>query len=135
MSTGPRSYFRPALRFDKICSMPHEDTCKAWLNVWKRRGIRAPHKPLLLLVALRGALDDSDRLMPFRWWDEKLRPLLRRYTTSKSLHTEYPFWRLQRDGLWEVLGGEGLIKRRSNDDPLKSALIANNVRGGFTESM
>jgi putative restriction endonuclease len=32
----------------------------------------------------------------------------------QSYHTEYPFWRLQNDGLWELTRTEGLTTRRGN---------------------
>lgn len=123
------------VRLQGIILMENENSCGEWLKVWKRRGIRAPHKPLLMLVALRAALEDGDRLLPFHQWDQRLRPLLRKYTTSKSLHTEYPFWRLQKDGIWEVPDVNALIRRRSNDDPLKSELIKKSIQGGFTANM
>ena len=96
-------------------------------------GIRATHKTLLMLVALRELLEGRQRLMAFSELDTKLRPLLRKYTAAKSVHTEYPFWRLQRDRVWEVPDGSGLTRRASNTDPLRSELLRNNVPGGFTE--
>lgn len=111
------------------------DACTVWLNVWKRRGIRAPHKPLLLLVALRELLNGRERLLEFREFDDKLRPLLRKYTTSKAIHTEYPFWRLQRDGIWEVASSDSLKRRASNSDPLRSELLSKRTRGGLSEPM
>lgn len=111
------------------------DPSELWLTVWKRRGIRAPHKPLLLMIALRELLTGRERLIPFTEFDRELRPLLRKYTTSKSVHTEYPFWRLQRDGIWEVVGGDSLKRRASNSDPLRSELLTEPVRAGFSEAM
>jgi putative restriction endonuclease len=112
-----------------------QEACVAWLHVWKRRGLRAPHKPLLMLVALSELRAGRERLMTFPEIDRRLAPLLRKYTSSKSVHTEYPFWRLQRDGVWEVPNGESLARRASNSDPLRSELLQKGVRGGFTEVM
>jgi putative restriction endonuclease len=50
-------------------------------------------------------------------------------------HPEYPFWRLQNDGLWEVPDSAKLVRRRSNTDPKKSELIAHRVVGGFPEAV
>ena len=49
----------------------------------------------------------------------------------QSYHPEYPFWRLQNDGIWEVNPAEGLATRSSNTDAKKSELIEQNVHGGF----
>lgn len=105
--------------------------CVANLRTWKRRGQRAPHKPLLVLFAL-GRLNRNDRLLSFRELEKPLTDLLRTYGPHrKSFHPEYPFWRLQQDGLWEVPGGSHLLRRKSHSDPLKSELLQKNVKGGF----
>jgi putative restriction endonuclease len=50
-----------------------------------------------------------------------------------STHPEYPFWRLQNDGVW-VVSSDGKMKpRRSNSDPPKSELLAHHARAGFAE--
>src|SRR2546425_7513075 len=71
---------------------------------WVRGDERAPHKLLLLLMALaklqRGEgrwLDYGDEV------DPKLKELLSDFGPHRRvLHPEHPFWRLQNDGLWEV---------------------------------
>jgi putative restriction endonuclease len=73
------------------------------LNVWSRGGQRAPHKPLLVLYALgrwaRGERGD----IPFREVDRDLTALLKEFgPTRQSYDPEYPFWRLQNDGVWAV---------------------------------
>lgn len=104
------------------------------LNVWKRGGQRAPHKPLLLLLALARVARGEPRLIPFGEIDEPLQGLLKRYgPPRKSYHPEYPFWRLQNDGLWEVPGSEHLTRRGGQTDVLKSELLKYSVVGGFPE--
>src|SRR5262245_50527103 len=68
------------------------------LNVWKRGGQRAPHKPLLVLYAL-GQWQRGDRAdLPFREVDRDLTDLLKEFGPPRQAHhPEYPFWRLQRD--------------------------------------
>lgn len=101
----------------------------AALNVWKRGEERAPHKPLLILLAL-GRL--NRRLMPFAEWEGPLRHLLEAFgPPRKSVHPEYPFWRLQTDSLWEVEERVRLTRRQGNSDPLKSELIQFSIKGGF----
>ncbi len=72
------------------------------LTVWSRGGQRAPHKPLLALLALARLQAGKPR-----WTWSELKPAL-----GDALHDygppgvranpHYPFWRLQRDGVWEV---------------------------------
>src|SRR5205814_5429723 len=78
------------------------------LNVWKKHGKRAPHKPLLVLYALgrwqRGLTD-----VGFREAEKDLKELLREFgPPRKSDHPEEPFWRLQYDDVWTVHAAEGL---------------------------
>src|SRR6185503_9919217 len=94
------------------------------LNVWQRGDQRAPHKPLLILLALGRIVRGQERLAAFTEIDEPLRRLLVQFgPPRKSVHSEYPFWRLQTNGLWEVVS-EPLGRRKGNTDPLKSELIA-----------
>jgi putative restriction endonuclease len=104
------------------------------LSVWKRGGERAPHKPLLALYALgrwsRG--DTAD--VPFREAAPDLTRLLQEFGPPRhSCHPEYPFWRLQNDGVWTVHAMGQLETRRGHTDPRKSELLAHDARGGFSE--
>lgn len=102
------------------------------LNVWKRGDHRAPHKPLLLLYAIGRYLRGDERLLPYKDIDRDLKKLLLDFgPPRKSQHPEYPFWRLQSDGLWEILGANELQKRKSNSDVPKTVLMNNNVHGGI----
>lgn len=103
------------------------------LTVWRSGDQRAPHKPLLVLLALGRLVRGESRLAGFRSIDEPLRRLLREFGPSRqAYHSEYPFWRLRSDGIWEVPGGETLAVRESNTDPKKSELLRENTEGGFT---
>ena len=48
--------------------------------------------------------------------------------------TQYPFWRLQTDGIWEVSDAEK-IRLTASGDAFKGDLIDYNVHGGFTEEI
>jgi putative restriction endonuclease len=101
------------------------------LGVWRRDGQRAPHKPLLLLLALGRASRGADRLASFAELEEPLAELLRRYGPSRrAVHPEYPFWWLRTDGLWEVPQSDTLPKRAGSGDPLRSAMRSH-ATGGF----
>jgi putative restriction endonuclease len=106
------------------------------LAVWSRGDQRAPHKPLLVLYAL-GRWARSDQAdIPFGDVDRDLTELLKEFGPPRqSYHPEYPFWRLQNDGVWAVASTVPLPTRQSNTDPPKSALLANAATGGFSEEV
>ena len=108
------------------------------INVWKRGPQRAPHKPLLLLLALAAVQRRDARLLPFTEVSEKLRGLLIEFgPPRKSYHPEYPFWRLQNDGdFWEIPQRTRLEaarggRLRAGDVPA-SILREFHASGGFT---
>jgi putative restriction endonuclease len=102
------------------------------INTWKRGATRAPHKPLLVLLSLGRLTQGKERLAPFTELEGPLRRLLEQFgPPRRSVHPEYPFWRLQKDGLWEVPDSAALARRSSNTDPLKSELTNHDVVGGF----
>jgi putative restriction endonuclease len=106
------------------------------LNVWKRSGERAPHKPLLLLLALGALSRRLPRLIPYAEIDKPLQDLLREFGPPRqSFHSEYPFWRLQNDGIWELANAERVATRVSNRDAKKSELLKHDVAGGFTSEV
>lgn len=105
------------------------------LQVWQRRGQRAPHKCLLALWAIGRCLSGESRMASYRLVDERLGQLLREFgPPRKSVHTEFPFWRLQADGVW-VLERSDRVSVTSSGDAHKTALLRDNVRGGLTEDV
>ena len=103
------------------------------LTVWKRGGERAPHKPLLILYALGRLLRDKKRLISYENIDEDVRDLLLDFGPErKSYHPEYPFWRLQKDGIWELTHTNHIHVTKSGD-PTKRDLIKEDVSGGFPD--
>jgi putative restriction endonuclease len=108
------------------------------VSVWKRGSERAPHKPLLLLLALAAVQRGEDRLIRYTETDRRLSQLLVEFgPPRKSHHPEYPFWRLQNDGdFWEIPERRKAIERRgprkrSADVPAR-ILREVEARGGFT---
>ena len=86
------------------------------LTVWSQDGERAPHKPLLLLLVLARRSQRLPDEVSFAEIEEKLTDLLVEFGPLRhSYHPEYPFWRLQQDGIWEV----------TSDIPLSTPLHAN----------
>ena len=94
---------------------------------------RAPHKPLLLLLAFGRFLAGYPRLATFNELQGPLAGLLDRFGRPlKKQYPEAPFGFLRSDGLWEIPDGEGLPAGdwgTLNPGPL----IARRVRGGFPE--
>ena len=75
--------------------------CKA-LKLWQRGDERAPHKPLLALLAL-APYTCGERVVRFVEYEGKLTQLLRDYGSERrTLYPEMPFVRLQEDHVWQV---------------------------------
>jgi putative restriction endonuclease len=103
------------------------------LNVWSRGDQRAPHKPLLVLYALGQWSRGEKTEIPFKQVDADLTGLLKEFGPPRqSYHPEYPFWRLQNDGVWVVHATGPMTPRQSNTDARKSELLAKNASGGFS---
>jgi putative restriction endonuclease len=104
------------------------------LNIWSRGDQRAPHKPLLVLYALGKWSRGETAPIPFREVERDLTGLLKEFGPSrKSYHPEYPFWRLQNDGVWTVRASGPLKSRQGNTDPPKSELLAHDASGFFSD--
>lgn len=98
---------------------------------WRREGERAPHKPLLILLAL-GCFSRGQSSMLFSEIEVPLTRLLKEFGPSrKSFHPEYPFWRLANDGLWVVEADHAMVARVGHDDPPKSQLRSAHAAGQF----
>src|SRR6266498_2400824 len=77
------------------------------LSIWRQGDQRAPHKPLLVLYAL-GRWQRGKAEVTFAEAEPGLTALLREFgPPRKSAHPEQPFWRLQRDGVWNVTAPSG----------------------------
>jgi putative restriction endonuclease len=99
---------------------------------WKRGEKRAPHKPLLLLLAIGNIQRGGKRLQYFEEVEPKLTRALELFGPAGRVATpQYPFWRLQHDGLWDVESDGPMALRKSSDDPTKRALIERRARAGF----
>ena len=103
------------------------------LRQWRSGDQRAPHKPLLLLLALANVQRGGPRLQPFVSIEEPLRRLLEEYgPPRRRQQPSYPFWRLQTDGLWEVVGPDELQGVGPSGDPPLPLLRDPTTRGGLT---
>ena len=84
------------------------------LNVSVVGDRRAPHKPLLLLIALGRVQRGLPRLMEFEEATAELLPLLRRFAppVRNKPEPKLPYWHLRGDEIWEVPGGDELPRQR-----------------------
>lgn len=105
----------------------------AQLRLWKRAGHRAPHKPLLVLLALARIQRGEPRLISWSEVEPALSELLTTFgPPRRSPRPQYPFWRLRNDGeLWEVCDAEQLTVN-DNGDILVSELRKLDPEAGFT---
>ncbi len=101
----------------------------------QRAGVFAPHKPLLILLALARVQRGEPRQVEFAEIDTALMLLLTEFGPSnaaKSRH--YPFWHLATDGqgaLWDLSGSREVLKRAAGATPSLGELRAHHVKGGF----
>ena len=80
-------------------------------------------------------LQGENRLLPYSEIDENLGNLLREFGPKQANYgTQYPFWRLQNDGVWEITDADKIGQTRSGD-ALKSDLVRYDVSGGFLEDI
>lgn len=102
------------------------------LSVWRQGAQRAPHKPLLCLLAISRLSSEQTRWLPFRSIERPLRDLLTEFGPPRKVcHPEYPFWALQHDNnIWEVRTSSPLPEQ-ANANPTRAALVKSNAEAGF----
>jgi putative restriction endonuclease len=104
------------------------------LSVWTQGDKRAPYKPILLLWTLARYQAGSPRLIRYAEMDPELLRLFKEFAPQRGSHTEYPFWYLQNDGVWEVVA-EGSLRVRVGkaSQPTKRSLVEAQATGGLLE--
>ncbi len=104
------------------------------IKTWKSKGKRAPHKPLLLLWAIGQCLQGQPRLSDFRHVHEELTSLWERFGGPGNVRTQFPFWRLQNDGLWDIPRAAS-VSVNSSGDVSPEQLRELDIRGGLTKEL
>ena len=101
----------------------------------QRAGVYAPHKPLLILLALARVQRGEPRMVEFTAIDALLKQLLAEFgpsSAAKSRH--YPFWHLATDGhgaLWDLSGPREVLKRPAGATPSLGELREHHIKAGF----
>ena len=66
--------------------------------------------------------------------DRELAELLDRFgPRRKYLHTEYPFWRMRKDGIWEIDRPELVTTNLDSGDAHVKSLVREDIHGGLLE--
>lgn len=118
-----------------ITPMLSEDQIIALFEGLRRaqsQGRYAPHKPLLVLLALARVQRGEARLASFADVDQPMQNLLAEFgPTGAAKSRHYPFWHMDR-ALWQVYGPAALVSRSLGATPNLSELRQDGVQAGFT---
>lgn len=103
------------------------------INTWKSKGTRAPHKPLLILIALGEIQRGNTGFIPFTSIEPKLKDLLIDFGPyRKSYYPNFPFTKLANDGLWQF-NEPGLINTKQ--DYSSKFLRDHDLQGKFPDEV
>lgn len=108
----------------------------AQLNIFRKKEVRSPHKPLQLLLALGQVQSGNDSPLPFASVEKALRDLISEFgpknARSDAGNVSQPFWRLQNDGVFWVVESDVPIRTDQSGGPRLSDLRQGNARAFFT---
>ncbi|MFD5463774.1 phosphorothioated DNA-binding restriction endonuclease [Kitasatospora sp. NPDC127059] len=101
------------------------------LRRWTSNGVRAPHKPLLLLYALGSYQRDADGELRYSMVEEELKRLLADYGPANPTNPGYPFHHMVSDGVWEVRTDHGTGSPGSGVGILRSSGATGRLAAGL----
>jgi putative restriction endonuclease len=108
------------------------------IRVWQKTSHRAPHKPLLILLALGRLARGETTQVEFSEIETDMKALLTDFGPAGSLNSRhYPFWHLATDKneenqrLWELQGPAEILNRPPKVTPTLGELRQYHIRGGF----
>lgn len=103
------------------------------INTWQRKGVRAPHKPLLMLLALGEIQRGNTGFIPYSTIEPKLKELLQDFgPPRKTIYTTFPFIRLANDDLWQLNKPELL---NTKQDYSNKYLLNHGLQGKFPDEL
>jgi putative restriction endonuclease len=104
------------------------------LTVWKQGDQRAPHKPLLVLLALGYLQREGRRELAYTEIEGAMKGLLEDFGPPRqSYHPEYPFFHLQNDGVWELATDGNIQLPMDRQLPSAGVFQDYRVQGGFPD--
>jgi putative restriction endonuclease len=109
----------------------------AHIRTWKKEGFEAPHKALVLLMAL-AHVQRNARWLSFRAVDGPLKGLIEQFGQGTATgNPEEPFWRLKNDSglFWEIRGNVPAARKGDSDAPTGQELLDWNAEAGFTDDV
>ena len=115
--------------------MNEQDILKQFesINTWQRKGTRALHKLLLMLLALGEIQRGNSRFIPYSVIEPKLKELLIDFgPPRKTIYTTFPFIRLANDHLWQFNKPEVIDTKL--DYPNKF-LLGHDLQGKFPDAI
>jgi putative restriction endonuclease len=103
----------------------------------KWHGEDAPHKPLLVLLALSRWLTSGQENLPFAAIEDTLADLIQQFgfPGSTSIDPRLPFWHLANDGVWCVQTDERKNLQFSGRRPTRNELLEQNATGSFSSEI
>ena len=103
------------------------------LRVWRKGNERAPHKPLLILLALARLHNNQDRFLPYSDVSRDLRGLLKAFGPQRTSHNpDQPFLRLEKE-IWALADSNGEVAERFRSYGI-GKLVAEDIHGCFSDS-
>lgn len=100
------------------------------LHIWKRRDERAPHKPLLILLALGYLSKNHPRLLSYSELRESLKNLIIEFGPRRqNYYPSEPFTRLRNDGIWTLSADLNEVNTTDR------WLLEHDIKGGFNEEV
>lgn len=103
------------------------------INTWKSKGTRAPHKPLLMLLALGEIQRGNTGFIPYTSIEPKLKDLLLDFGPQrKTLYPNFPFTKLANDNLWQFNKPELLDTKQ---DYTSKFLREHDLQGKFPDAV
>jgi len=108
------------------------------LNQAVYKGKRAPHKPLLILLALAKLQQTKTQYIPYETIDNELRELLIDFgPLRKRYQPDLPFFHLRHDNLWEIKGHtpKEVEYLKTISKPERKYFLENKIMGGFPDDI